>query len=55
MLTPDNPPMKYALSFEGVETNEDGLIAEEDLFDLFDHSIGALDELEAAYALADAA
>ena len=55
MLTPDNPPMKYALSFEGVETNEDGLIAEEDLFDLFDHSIGALDELEDAYALADAA
>jgi hypothetical protein len=55
MLTPDNPPMQYVLGFEGVEANADGLIAEEDLFDLFDHSVAALDELEAAYALADAA
>ena len=55
MLTPDNPPMKYVLSFEGVETNEDGLIAEADLFSLFDRSIAALDELEAEYSLADAA
>ena len=30
-------------------------IAEADLFGLFDRSIAALDELEAAYALADAA
>ena len=55
MLTPENPPMKYVLSFEGVETNEDGLIAEADLFSLFDRSVAALDELEAAYSLADAA
>ena len=55
MLTPDNPPMKYVLSFEGVEANADGLIAEADLLGLFDRSIAALDELEAAYALADAA
>ena len=55
MLTPDNPPMKYVLSFEGVESNEDGLIAEADLFRLFDQSIGVLDELEEAYSLADAA
>ena len=55
ILTPDNPPMKYVLGFEGVETNEDGLIAEEDLFSLFDRSIGALDELESAYAPEDAA
>ena len=55
MLTPDNPPLKYVLSFEGVEANEDGLIAEADLFSLFDQSIGALDELENLYALEDAA
>ena len=55
MLTPDNPPLKYVLSFEGVEANEDGLIAEADLFSLFDQSIGALDELENFYALEDAA
>ena len=55
MLTIENPPMKYVLGFEGVEANEDGLIAEADLLDLFDRSVAALDELEAAYALADAA
>ncbi len=55
MLTPDNPPMKYVLGFEGVEANEDGLIAEADLLGLFDRSVAALDALEAAYVLADAA
>ena len=55
MLTLDNPPMKYVLSFEGVEANEEGLIAEADLFDLFDRSIGVLEELENTYALEDAA
>ena len=55
MLTLDNPPMKYVLRFEGVETNGDRLIAESDLFSLFDRSIGVLDELESAYALEDAA
>ena len=55
MLTLDNPPLRYDLRFEGVETNADGLIAEADLFDLFDRSIGALGEIEATYALADAA
>ena len=55
MLTLDNPPMKYVLSFEGVETNGDGLIAEADLFSLFDRSINVLEELEEAYALEDAA
>jgi hypothetical protein len=55
MLTPENPPMKYVLSFEGVEANGEGLIAEEDLFSLFDRSINALDEIENDYAEADAA
>ena len=55
MLTLDNPPLKYVLSFEGVETHGDGLIAEADLFSLFDRSINVLEELEEAYALEDAA
>ena len=55
MLTLDNPPLRYDLRFDGVETNADGLIAEADLFDLFDRSIAVLGELEDAYALRDAA
>ena len=55
MLTPENPPMKYVLSFEGVEANEDGLIAEADLIDLFDRTIGVLEELEKEYAMEEAA
>ena len=55
MLTLDNPPLRYDLRFDGVETNADGLIAEADLFDLFDRSIAVLGQLEDAYALQDAA
>ena len=55
MLTLDNPPMKYELSFEGVEKNDDGLISEADLFGLFDRTNEAFDALEEAYALPDAA
>ena len=55
MLTLENPPMKYDLRFEGVETNADGLIAEADLIALFDNAIGKLGEMEEMYALADAA
>ena len=55
MLTLDNAPLRYDLRFAGVETNEDGLIAEADLFDLFDRSIAVLDELEDIYALENAA
>ena len=55
LLTLDNPPLRYDLRFEGVETNEDGLISEADLYALFDRSIGTLDELEETYALPDAA
>ena len=55
MLTPDNPPMKYDLRFEGVGTNADGLISEADFFALFDRTVEAFDLLEDTYALADAA
>ena len=52
MLTLDKPPLRYDLRFAGVETNEDGLIAEAVLFD---RSIAVLDELEDIYALENAA
>ena len=57
MLTPDNPPLRYDLRFEGVETNADGLIAEADLLSLFDRTLDAYDALSAQYdeALAPAA
>ncbi len=55
LLTLDNPPLRYDLRFEGVETNADGLIAEADLMALFGRSISVLDELERAYAMDDAA
>ncbi len=55
MLTLDNPPLRYDLRFKGVETNEDGLIAEADLLALFDRSISVLEELEAEYAADSAA
>ena len=49
VLTLNNPPMRYDLQFEGIETNQDGLISEEDLFALFDRSIAAFDNLEETY------
>ena len=55
MLTLDNPPLRYDLRFEGVETNADGLISEADLMELFDRSIGRLGEIEETFALPDAA
>ncbi len=56
MLTPDNPPMKVYLDFEGVQANADGMISEEDFFGLFDRAIEAFDALEKTYEpVADAA
>ena len=55
MLTLQNPPLRYDLRFEGVETNADGLIAEADLFALFDRTIAVLGELEKNYAPKEAA
>lgn len=51
MLTPENPPLRYDLHFEGVQTNEDGLIAEADLLALFDRTLDAYDELEEQYGV----
>ena len=41
--------MKTALAFDGVETNADGMIAEADLFALFDGAIDAYDALLERY------
>jgi hypothetical protein len=49
LLTPENPPMEHFLEFEGVETNADHMIAEDDLLDLFDNAISAYDELMEKY------
>jgi hypothetical protein len=45
----ENPPEKYAIRFEGIETGEDGMIAESDLFELFDEAIDAYDRLVEEY------
>ena len=50
-LSLDNPPMKYALQFEGVETNADGMIAEADLFALLDGAIAEYDVLQELYGV----
>ncbi len=41
--------MRYDLRFEGVETNEDGMISETDLFGMFDRTLAGFDELEEIY------
>ena len=48
-LSLDIPPMIVPISFEGVETNEDGMIAEKDLLALFDTKIKLFGEMEEAY------
>ena len=57
MLTLENPPMRYDIRFEGVETNADGLISESDLLTLFDRTLNTYDELQEKYteAVPDAA
>ncbi len=50
VLTPENPPMRYDLKFEDVETNEDGLISEEDLFDMFDRTEAEYEEMKDRYS-----
>jgi hypothetical protein len=50
--------MIVPVSFAGVEVNEDGLMAEKDLMNLFKEKINALDEIMEKYTeeeLADAA
>lgn len=52
-LSLEVPPMICPVSFEGVETNEDGMIAGEDLMELFENKINMLSELEEEYTAED--
>ena len=49
-LTLQTPPVIVPLYFEGIETNEDGMIREEDLMNLFTEKIDELDELIETYS-----
>lgn len=53
-LSLEIPPMTVPLSFAGVETDGSGMIAEEDLMNLFLDRIHALDRLKEEYAQEDA-
>ena len=48
-LSLETPPMIVPVSFAGVEVNEDGLMAEKDLMNLFKEKINALDEIVEQY------
>ena len=50
-LTLENPPMIVPISFTDVETNENGMIAEADLMDLFERKIAARDLLVEEYSV----
>ena len=57
-LSLDTPPMIVPITFADVKVNEDGLIAEKDLMNLFLEKINALDQIVDEYTeeeLADAA
>ncbi len=49
-LSLEIPPMIVPLYFEGLETNEDGMVREEDLMELFRMKINMLDEIEEIYS-----
>lgn len=48
-LSLETPPMTVPVTFAGIETNEDGMIAEEELLKLIQEKIDRLDELEKIY------
>ena len=48
-LSLDCPPERYPLSFKGAAGNADGMIAESNLFAVFDNAISAYDELAEEY------
>ena len=59
-LSPQTPPMKIPVRFEGVQTDENGLIAEADMLALLDRALDTYDALieqydPEEYALDDAA
>ncbi len=49
MLSLENPPMSVQMSFQGVEENDDGMMAEADFLALMDRSVNAYDELLEKY------
>ena len=52
-LTLDNPPERFALGFDGLQANADGMFAEADLLALLDGSIAAYDALAGEYGAAE--
>ncbi|MBO7709704.1 MAG: hypothetical protein J6S83_04495 [Lachnospiraceae bacterium] len=48
-LSLEVPPMVVPVSFEGVDANPDGMIAEKDLLNLFETKIDMFEELQEAY------
>ena len=48
-LSLENPPMKVRVQFNGVKTNDDGMISEADLFAMFDDAIDAFEKLQEQY------
>ena len=54
-LSLDNPPMKTAIRFLGIETNADGLIAEKDLLNRFREAIDAFEMLPEEFDMEKAA
>ena len=48
-LSLETPPMIVPVTFEGIETNEDGMIEEDDLLELFEDTISRYSELEDEY------
>lgn len=51
LLTAENPPMSYVLSFEGMKANADGLYKLSDLEARFDEAIGQYDALRQKYGI----
>ena len=50
LLSPENPPMIFPLSFAGVAADENGMMAEDDLLALFEEKIDSFRELEEVYS-----
>lgn len=54
-LSLENPPVKTAIRFSGIETNDDGLIAEDDLLNRFREAIGDFEALPEVFGAEEAA
>lgn len=49
MLSPDVPPVKVPIHFEGISENEKGMILEEEFLARMDEAIGAYDDIKEYY------